>query len=278
MGKGMKYLVLGASSFYGSNFLKFLKARGEDAEGLSRPAWNLGGTFMRADIIINFASRNLVPESWDHAAGYMWTNAAMTTELFEQVRNMNILRFVHVSTPEVYGNTPYAVREDHPFNPSTPYAASRAAADMLLATYQRAYGMNAVITRTANIYGVGQPDHRFISNAFKTLRSGGKLVLDGGGNTLRGWIHVQDACEATYKLCKEGSPGVYHIAPQELLTIHELASMICEQLGIPRAQRLETGPERRGKDLAYIMSTDKLRGMGWTERISLEQGLAEYGN
>lgn len=273
----MKFLILGASSFYGEAFRCCALAHGDTVTVRSRPDWGLGDPIPPADCVVNFASRSLVAESWIDPQGWLMTNAVFTTALLDQVRAMKC-RFVHVSTPEVYGHTPRPVKEGAPFNPSTPYAVSRAAGDMMLAAYQRAYGMDAIITRTANIYGFGQPDYRFIPHAFKTLRAGAKLTLDGGGATIRGFLHVKNAAEATYLVCKEGRAGeTYHIAPQGVLTIAALAKMICAQIGADPALVVD-GPERRGKDLAYIMDSSKLRALGWSNRITLKEGLAEYGN
>lgn len=274
----MKYLVLGASSFYGANFCALVRERGEEVEELSRPQWRLGYEIPQADIVVNFACESLVAESWLNPQLWLQTNVLDTMKTIEEVRAMDA-RFVHVSTPEVYGHTPAAVREGHAFNPSTPYAVSRAAADMMIAAYVKAYGFPAIITRTANIYGMGQPEHRFIPHAFKTLREGKPLMLDGGGDTVRGWLHVRDACEATYLLCKSGTLGeTYHIAPREVLTVHALGTMICTQLGLNGIERLVGRPDRLGKDTAYIMNSDKLRALSWSERITIKEGLAEYGN
>lgn len=274
------FLILGASSFYGANFAKCVKAHGDKTIELSRPGWFLGDHLpdVGADYIVNFASRSLVEESWADPQGWMMANGMMTTALIQQAEEMGV-RFVHVSTPEVYGHNPGLVKEGHPFNPSTPYAVSRAAGDMMLMAYHKAYRMNAIITRTANIYGLGQPSHRFIPLAFKTLLEGKKLNLHNGGKTIRGFIHVKDACEATYLLCREGKTGeTYHIAPQNIVTIEALAKMICAQLGLRWQDWLGEAPDRLGKDACYMLDSSKIRSLGWTDRITLKEGLAEYGH
>lgn len=272
----MKYLVLGASSFYGSNFCNLLRERGEEFEELSRPKWHLGRLIPYADCVVNFAAQSLVAESWDYPIGWLHANATMTTELLDMVRALKIPRFVHISTPEVYGHTALPVKEGHAFNPSTPYAVSRAAGDMMISAYHRAYGFPAIITRTANIYGLGQPDHRFIPHAFKTLRAGGELLLDGGGATIRGFLHVRDACEAVYLLCHRGTPGdTYHIAPPGVITIEALSRLIQARVG---KGTIASKRERLGKDLSYILDSNKIRKIGWDDKITLSQGLDDYGN
>lgn len=275
----MRFLVLGASSFYGSSFAALLRERGEEVQCLSRPEWVLGAPIPFADCVVNFAASSLVAQSWDSPTAWLHTNGCDTTALLDQLREQRVPRFVQVSTPEVYGHTPSFVREGHRFNPSTPYAVSRTAADMMIAAYVKAYNFPAIITRTANIYGVGQPEHRFIPLAFKTLRDGKILQMDGGGSTIRGWIHVRDACEATYLLCLNGASGeTYHIAPREIHTTRTVAQMICSQLGLEPSKVLADRADRLGKDIAYIMDTTKIRELGWNEKISLKEGLAQYGD
>lgn len=279
LGADLTFLVLGASSFYGQNFCKLIRERGENVIELSRPFWRLGEDIPYAECVVNFASASLVAESWRDPETWVHTNATATTFLLENIRDLKIPRFVHVSTPEVYGHTPSVVSEGQAFNPSTPYAVSRAAADMMINAYHRAYGLPAIITRTANIYGLGQPEHRFIPHVFSTLRAGKHVQLDGGGNTVRGWIHVRDACWATYLLAKDGKLGeTYHIAPWGVLTTKAIALMIRNQLGLHHQMTFEDRPDRLGKDIAYIMDSSKLRSFGWTEHTTLAEGLENYGN
>jgi dTDP-glucose 4,6-dehydratase len=147
---------------------------------------------------------------------------------------------------------------------------------MMLLAYQRAYGFPAVITRTANIYGPGQPMHRFIPLAFDALREGEKLLLHGGGHTLRCWIHVRDACAATYLVAKQGSIGqTYHISTQQEISVVNLARKICRLLG-KHESLLGKQEDRRGKDHAYLLKSETLRNMGWRDTYTIERGLAEY--
>ena len=275
-----KYLILGASSFYGSSFAEFLEKRGHPVVRLSRPEWRIGEPLpdTECDVVVNFVSRSLVAESWADPLGWLATNATMTTALLEQLRERKFKRFVHVSTPEVYGPTEGWVDESYgQWKPSTPYAVSRAAGDMMLLAYQRAYGFPAVITRTANIYGKGQQAHRFIPLAFDTLRNGEKLNLHGGGHTLRCWIHVKDACAGLYVACKQGSVGrTYHISTQHEYTVAGVARKICKLLGKHYESSVGTQPDRLGKDQQYLLKSETLRRMGWRDEYTLDRGLQEY--
>ncbi len=275
-----KYLILGASSFYGSSFTKYLEKIGHEVLTLSRPQWYLGQNswlFAEADYIINFASQSLVAESWEAPDVWMDANATKTALLFDQVRGLkNLKRFIHVSTPEVYGHREQKWKEGKSFNPSTPYAVSRAAGDMMLLAYHKAYDLPAIITRTANIYGPGQPDWRFIPKAFKALKAGEKIELHGAGGTRRGWIHIDDACSATYRIIQKGLVGeTYHIAPKEIYSVYDVAWRICEVAGKTPQHSLIMVPDRLGKDQCYWLDSQQLRNLGWKDRITLDEGLRE---
>ena len=277
-----RFLVLGSSSFYGSTFANLVESRGHTAIRLQRPEWKLGDPLPDQDFdyVVNFASRSLVVESWAEPCEWLATNASDMTVLLEELRARRYKKFVHVSTPEVYGTTEGWVGEDYgPWKPSTPYAVSRAAGDFMLMAYHRAYGLPAIITRTANIYGKGQPAHRLIPLAFETLRSGEKLLLHGGGHTIRAWIHVKDACEALYKISMHGSIGrTYHISTQQEYTVGAVVRKICKLIGKNYDGCVGTQPERLGKDHCYLLKSDALRAMGWRDSYALDRGLSEYAS
>jgi dTDP-glucose 4,6-dehydratase len=186
-------------------------------------------------------------------------------------------RYVHVTTPEVYGSTSGDVREDAPFNPSTPYAVSRAAADMSLRTYHAAYGFPVAFTRAANVYGAGQQLYRIVPRTVLNARLGRKLQLHGGGTSERSFIHVMDVADATYRIAVDGRNGeTYHISTPRLISIRALVEMICAQIGVRFDDVVEVVGERLGKDAAYRLDSRKLRAeLGWSDRISLESGIAE---
>ncbi len=147
---------------------------------------------------------------------------------------------------------------------------------MMLMAYHRAYGFPAIITRTANIYGPGQQPFRIIPFALDKLRKGERVPLHGNGTSQRSFIHVRDACAATYLIAKKGEVGqTYHISMCEALTIAELVERICKHLGKPFAASVESSPERLGKDQSYLLKSDKLRWMGWKETVSLDKGLEQ---
>jgi len=259
-----RFLILGASSFYGSNFARLVEESGDIAIRIRHYV----ATDMECDYIVNFASKSAVAESWERPWAWVDVNACLFSLVLQHCKDWPIKKFIHVSTPEVYGSTPEWVTEDHPFNPTTPYAVSRAAGDMMLKAFHKAYGFPMVITRTANIYGPGQQSYRLIPKALEAKRTGESLPLHGGGQSVRSFIHIKDACEATYLIAKQGFIGeTYHISTNQAHSIEDVVAMIeCP---------FTWAPERLGKDQAYLLNSDKLRALGWNDTIELEEGLCE---
>ncbi len=302
-----KFLVLGSNSFSGASFVDYLAEQGYDVMATSRSAepheamlpykWQKRpGTirFQKVDInhdleglgqlmrdekfthVVNFAAQSMVGQSWDQPDDWMMTNVVSTVRLHVLLRDLDFLdRYVHVTTPEAYGSTDGWVREDTPFNPSTPYAVSRAAGDMSLKTFVDTYDLPAVSTRAANVYGPGQQLYRIIPRAIYAAMTGDKLRLDGGGKSVRVFIHMRDVSDATLKIALKGGQGeCYHISGYELVSIRELVELILKRLGKSFDECVEIAPERPGKDTAYTLDSFKLRTeLGWRDEISLERGI-----
>jgi dTDP-glucose 4,6-dehydratase len=302
-----KYLILGSNSFSGATFADFLAASGHDVLATSRSdethdaflpyKWQKRPgkvRFKRLDLnhdldelksllsterpthVVNFAAQSMVGESWLHPDHWMMTNVVSAVRLHDVLRHYDGLdRYVHVTTPEVYGSTEGWVKEDAPFNPSTPYAVSRAASDMSLRTYFANYQFPVVFTRAANVYGPGQQLYRIVPRTVVAAMGGQKLRLDGGGKSVRVFIHMTDVSDATLKIVRKGKLGdAYHISGYELVSIRTLVEMILKRLGKSFDECVEIGPERPGKDTAYTLDSLKLRTeLGWRDRLSLEQGI-----
>ena len=274
----MRYLVLGSSSFYGSNFVKFLKERGESVQGLARPQFDLGKDFSlpSSDVIVNFIAENTPAESWEDPERWLQTNIIYQNRLFEEIRKKEISLYVHISTPEVYGSNAHWLKERKDYLPLTPSAVSRACSDMLLQTYWRAYRFPMIITRTTNVYGPGQQETRLIPKAFRLLSQGEKFTVFGTGRSQRSFIHVRDACRGLYILSKDGKPGEhYHISTQKQYSILEVVRMICKILG---KGEVEFKLDKVGKEHAYLLNSDKMRALGWHDQIELNEGLREYAS
>lgn len=302
-----KILVIGSNSFSGASFVDYALERGSAVFGVSRSEephraflpyrWSgrdANFRFFPYDLnkhldeiidlvasekithVVNFAAQSMVAESWLYPEHWFETNCVATVKLHDRLRKFDFLeRYVHITTPEVYGSTEGFIHENTPFNPSTPYAVSRAASDMSLKTFFDAYGFPVVFTRAANVYGPGQQLYRIIPRTFLFLRTGRTLELHGGGHSRRSFIHIRDVSSATWKIMTEGELGqTYHISTNEIVTIRALVERICAKLGLPFEDHVRVVGERLGKDLAYQLDSTKLREtLGWTDEIGLEAGL-----
>jgi dTDP-glucose 4,6-dehydratase len=235
-------------------------------------------TEFRPPWIVNFAAQSMVAESWQNPDHWYRTNVVANVRLHEKIRRFDFIKkYVHVSTPEVYGNCTGKVTENAPFNPSTPYAASRAACDLHLMTFFRNYRFPVVFTRAANVYGPGQQLYRIIPRTILFIKIGRKLQLHGGGHSVRSFIHVRDVADGTLRVASLGSPGeVYHFSTSHSLSIRELVELICRRMGVDLEQVTEDVGDRPGKDSAYLLDSSKARQtLGWTDTIELEKGIDE---
>jgi dTDP-glucose 4,6-dehydratase len=304
-----KALVIGSNSFSGASFIDYLLRQGVDVIGTSRSPeahkaflpfrWSdYDGYYRFSQIdlnrdldelmklvgkerpgyVVNFAAQSMVGESWKHPDHWFMTNVVSAVRLHDRLRHCDFLeRYVHVTTPEVYGSTDGFIREDAPFNPSTPYAVSRAAGDMSLRTYFEAYQFPVVFTRAANVYGPGQQLYRIIPRTVLFIMLGRKLQLHGGGHSRRSFVHMRDVSDATWRIAKNAPAGeTYHISTNEIVTVRGLVERICTKLGVGFENSVEIVGERLGKDAAYMLDSTKLRStLGWKDNVDLDAGLDE---
>lgn len=302
-----KVLVIGSNSFSGASFCSWLMDRGVDVIGVSRSKepgrvmlpyrWgSKEGKFAfkcldinhdldqleklirdeRFGLIFNFAAQSMVGESWDKPDDWMRTNVVSVARLAERLRHIDFLdRYVHISTPEVYGSTHGWISEDKAFNPSTPYAVSRVAGDMLFKIYRETFGLPVVTTRAANVYGPGQQLYRIIPRTILFVLTGRTLKLHGAGVSTRSFIHIDDVSSATWTIANEAPIGEsYHISTDRIISISDLVHLICERLGKSFSNCVEVVGERLGKDSTYRLNSSKLRSsFGWSDSISLEDGV-----
>lgn len=303
-----KMLVIGSNSFSGASFVDYALDKDVQMIGTSRSAEPIDAmlpykwrdhsafTFQQLDLnkdlsaimdlihdfkpeyVVNFAAQSMVAQSWENPTDWFQTNVISTVKLHNELRKCDFLkRYVHVSTPEVYGSCSGFVNEDYPFNPSTPYAVSRAAADMSLRTFHSAYQFPVVTTRAANVYGHGQQLYRIIPRTILFIMLGKKLQLHGGGVSTRSFIHMKDVSDATWRAMLSGTNGhTYHISTNDVISIRDLVERICQKLGVSFDEHVEVVGERLGKDAAYHLESKKIRQeLDWKDHVSLDEGLDE---
>ena len=294
-----RIVVIGSNSFSGAHFVDRVLNEGSDVLGISRSVEpnavflpykkRTSGSFsfsqfdlnrdlarmmervdeFRPDYVVNFAAQSMVAQSWDHPEHWFQTNVVATVQLHDKLRKLDYLKkYVHVSTPEVYGNCEGVIAETTTYNPSTPYAVSRAAADMSLMSFYRNYDFPVVFTRAANVYGPGQQLYRLIPRAILCFLTGKTLQLHGGGHSVRSFIHIRDVAEGTAKVMKQAeAPEIFHFSTTQNISIRALVERIAEILGVPFNKHVEIVGERPGKDAAYLL--------GWEPTVSLEDGIRE---
>lgn len=306
-----KVFVLGSNSFGGASYIGSALSEGHEVVGVSRSAeanvaylpykWqdhknyqfyqmDLNKDYValqllmereRPDYVINFAGQSMVAQSWDSPADWMQTNVVAITRLMEILRGADWLQhYIHFSTPEVYGNVLNELTEDQPFDPSTPYALSRAAGDQVVALWKKTYGLPVTITRAANIYGEGQQVYRIITRTILSCLTGSVFELHGGGVSERDFIHMDDVSTAISLILRcdlrgdDIKPSIYHIATGHLVSIRALVEQVCSMLGCNFSDIVVVGEERLGKDMCYRLNCDRARSLlDWKPSISLEKGL-----
>ena len=308
MPQAEKFLVLGSNSFSGAHFVQHLLEQGHTVFGASRSPeinsvflpyhWLREGQenfqFRQLDLnhdlealvewirqekpeyIVNFTAQGMVAQSWQIPEHWYQTNVVAQVKFHDQLRQLPFLRkYVHVTTPEVYGSNEGWMKENFNFYPSTPYAVSRAACDLHLMSFFKAYDFPVIFTRAANVFGPGQQLYRIIPKALLCARTGKKLFLHGGGHSLRSFIHIRDIAQATLKIALLGKTGeTYHLSSWKKTTIRQLVEQICALTGVAFEDLVETTQDRLGKDHAYLLDSSKVREeLGWQDQISLGYGL-----
>jgi dTDP-glucose 4,6-dehydratase len=235
------------------------------------------GVMAGQDAVLNFAAESHVDRSLTDAAPFVATNVSGTQVLLESARRHRVGRFVQVSTDEVYGSIDTGSwTETQPLSPTSPYAASKAAADLLALAYHRTYGMDVVVTRGSNTYGPHQYPEKIIPLFVTNLLDGHPVPLYGAGDNVRDWLHASDHCRGIEQVLLSGRPGeIYHLAGGHELTNRRLTGLLLTALGAGR-DRVTPVPDRAGHDHRYSLDTTKIRTeLGWSPRIPFEHGLAE---
>jgi dTDP-glucose 4,6-dehydratase len=301
----MRLLVTGGCGFIGSNFVRLVLENHPEDEVLNLDKLtyagnpeNLGAVqdsprhfFHKGDIceaddvarafawgpdaVVNFAAETHVDRSISSPEAFVRTDVLGAYRLLEQVRELGI-RFMQISTDEVYGSIQEgSFTEESPLRPNSPYAASKAGADLIVRSYVRTYGIDAVIARSSNNYGPYQYPEKVIPLFVTNLLEGRKIPLYGEGSNVRDWLYVRDNCRAVDLVLRSGLSGeVYNIGGGQEKTNLELTRAILDILGTGE-ESIERVPDRLGHDFRYSVDSSKLRGLGWAPRQDFEGGLRE---
>lgn len=305
----MKILVTGGAGFIGSNFIRYILNNDidKDIDILNTDALKYGSnsenlldfkdndrySFVNEDIsnysivsnlvkdadaVINFAAETHVDRSISSPDAFLHSNVKGVFTLLEALRKVNSsARLVHISTDEVYGDIlKGSFKETDALLPSSPYSASKAAADVFVLGYARTYGLNASITRCTNNYGPCQFPEKLIPKTIIRASLGLKIPIYGSGRNIRDWIHVIDHCRAVETVMNFGKSGeIYNISSNSERTNLEVVNTILEALGEDESS-IEFVEDRPGHDLRYSLDSSKLRrDLGWEPKQSFEQGIVD---
>lgn len=308
----MRILITGGAGFIGSNFVYYVLEKYKDWDvvcldkltyaanihTMDQAMQNRNFKFIRGDVsdrdfifdvfrdenfdaVINFAAESHVDRSIEDSAIFLKTNLIGTQVLMDASRSFGIKRFHQVSTDEVYGDLPIdrpdlLFSESSIIQTSSPYAASKAAADLLAQSYFRTYGFPVTISRCSNNYGPFQFLEKLIPSVVARVLRGQKLPIYGTGLNIRDWLHVYDHCTALDLILTRGQTGeVYNIGGNNERTNLQVVSIILNELDKPE-HALEYVEDRPGHDLRYAVDSSKIKNsLFWEPSISFEKGITE---
>jgi len=301
----MKLLVTGGLGFIGSNFVRhMLKKHGnieiinldnlsygsnpvnlKDVENKSNYKLvkvsivdkNLVSEIVKdVDAVVNIAAETHVDRSISNPQPFLETNTLGTFTLLEASRNADIDLFLHVSTDEIYGTAQRTTsfKETDMLNPSNPYSASKAAADMFVTTYYKTYGLKTIVARCTNNFGPYQFPEKFIPKTIIRAQLNLEIPIYGSGKQIRDWIYVTDHCEALDLILREGSPGeIYNISAGNEIENIKIAENILSLLDKPK-EVIRFVEDRPGHDVRYSLDSTRIRTeLGWTPKIKFNEAL-----
>jgi len=295
----MKVLVTGGRGFIGSHFVESALQKGwsvVDIDKLTYAAnqqlpWDnyKNYTFLKADIseithiptcdiIINFAAESHVDNSIKSSDVFVKSNILGTHNLLELVRGKpeyDRPLFFHISTDEVYGDRLEGkFTEQDKLKPSNPYSATKAAAEMLVMSYHRTYGLNYIISRTSNNYGERQFEEKLIPKSINCIKNNKQIPIHGDGSYIRDWTYVKDNVSAYMLLLEKGVKNdIYNIAAENYLTNLQVAKQVLQWMDKTDSY-LKFVENRWGQDLRYAVDSSKIRTLGWVPKY--QQGLYKF--
>jgi len=301
----MRILVTGGAGFIGSNFIRFILSLRQDYPVVNYDKLTYAGNltnldsvandpaykFVKGDVcdpsgvteamqsceaVVHLAAETHVDRSIYEPSPAIETNITGTFVLLQVARKLKIQRFLHISTDEVYGDLLSGARAEESFvlNPSSPYSASKASADLLVRSYVRTYGLPAMIIRASNNYGPYQFPEKLLPLVITNALENKPLPIYGDGRQERNWLHVEDCCRAILAVLERGRTGeVYNIGGADVLKNIDLVQHILHVMDKPESL-IQYVADRPGHDRRYALDSRKIAAeLGWRPLISLDEGL-----
>ncbi|MBR2808622.1 MAG: dTDP-glucose 4,6-dehydratase [Erysipelotrichaceae bacterium] len=308
----MKILITGGAGFIGSNFIFYMLEKYPDYDLVCLDKLTYAGNLKtleqvmdhphfkfvkgdicdralvnklfaeeKFDIVVNFAAESHVDRSLEGAEVFLTTNIIGTSVLLDAAKDNGVKRFHQVSTDEVYGDLPLdrpdlLFREDTPIKTSSPYSASKAAADLLVQAYHRTHNLNVTISRCSNNYGPYQFPEKLIPLMINNIEHDKPLPVYGKGLNVRDWLHVYDHCSAIDLIIHNGRDGeVYNVGGHNERANIEIVKLLLKELGKPESL-ITYVTDRKGHDLRYAMDPTKITNeLGWKPVYNFDTGIKE---
>lgn len=309
MSEKQRIAVIGSNSFSGSDFIDLLlEDEGNEVIGISRSP-EKGALFLpykrrqkanfrfyqmdlnihmtqvidlldsfQPDYVVNFAAQSEVAPSWEYPEQWFQTNVVALAKLANALKDREYLkRYLHISSPEVYGTCKGRVTESAPLNPSTPYAVSKAAADLFLSTLVKNFQFPLVMIRSTNVYGAHQQLWKIIPRSVIYLKMGKMISVHGGGVAVKSYVHIRDVSRGELASMQEARAGtIYHLSPEKGYAVGDVVRTICDLLGYEFEACTVMVGDRLGQDAAYVIDSTRARQeLDWIPKVSLQDGLAE---
>ncbi len=301
----MRVLITGGAGFIGSALVRHIFSVTDDVEVTTLDALTYAGTraslgsiddgtsrhtfvhgdvtdtglvdrlVAEADAVVHLAAESHVDRSIDTPATFLATNVLGAGVVFDACRRHQVARCLHVSTDEVYGpiEAPHLANEHDPLLPTSPYAASKAGADLLARSYARTYGYPITITRSANTFGPFQHPEKAVPRFIVRLLEGRSVPLYGDGEHVRDWTFVADTAAAQWRVLTAGEPGrTYNVAAGAPRTNRELVTALLARFG-RGSEAIESVADRPGHDRRYAVDTTAVRTLGWTPATTFDDAL-----
>ncbi|HEY6325884.1 MAG TPA: dTDP-glucose 4,6-dehydratase [Candidatus Cybelea sp.] len=302
----MRWLVTGGLGFIGSHFIRLVLRTRPNVEIINLDAVTYAGNpenlrdveadpryrFVKGDVcdagavratltdgadaILNFAAETHVDRSILSPREFLRTDALGTLVLLEAARELAVPRFLQVSTDEVYGDVAHGESlETDPVAPRSPYAASKAAADLMALAYHTTFGVSVLITRGSNTYGPNQYPEKIVPLFVTNLIDDRPVPVYGDGLQIRDWLHVEDHAKAILHVLERGTPGnAYNVAGGAPHTNLELTRELMRLCGRSMDTHVDHVTDRAGHDRRYAVNAQKLHGLGWKRQIPFAEGIA----
>lgn len=296
-------LITGGAGFIGSNFVEFISKKYENTnitvvdkltyaadksrlepyldsinfvEGDISDTEKMEKIFSqeKPDFVINFAAESHVDRSIESGKPFMRSNVEGAYTLMDIAKEHEIEKFIQISTDEVYGSREEGkFKEFDSLDPSSPYSASKASADMVANSFKVTHNLPVIIVRPTNNFGPNQHPEKLIPKFISRAKEDKKLPVYGDGTNVRDWLYVKDNCRAIDLLLREGKPGeIYNVGANQFKQNIEVTEKILELVGADE-DLVEFVEDRKGHDQRYAVDSTKIRELGWEPKISFEEGL-----